>query len=209
MAWLSQRDRERLKSAVESAEAATSGEFVTVIAAASDRYLYIPILWAALVALLVPAAFMLGDWPPGWTYGAQVLVFLVLAVIVQWTPLKLWLIPRAVKQRRAARLAREVFITQGLHLMPNRAGVLLFVSAGERYVEILADRGIAERVDDAAWQRVVDGFIVDVREGRIGEGFVRAVEQCSGLMAEHFPPEPDQISLLPDHIIEIDPAPEA
>jgi putative membrane protein len=207
MALLNPQERERLKDAVEQAEAATSGEFVTVIAAAADRYLYIPILWAALIALLVPAAFVVGDWPLSWAYSTQVLVFLALALIVQWPPLKLRLIPKAVKQRRAERLAREVFITRGLHLMPNRAGVLLFVSAGERYVEILADQGIASVVDDAQWQGIVDGFVDNVRAGRIGEGFVQAIEQCSTLMAEHFPPEPDQISLLPDHLIEIDSAP--
>jgi putative membrane protein len=207
MALLNPQERERLKDAVEQAEAATSGEFVTVIAAAADRYLYIPILWAALIALLVPAAFVVGDWPLSWAYSTQVLVFLALALIVQWPPLKLRLIPKAVKRRRAERLAREVFITRGLHLMPNRAGVLLFVSAGERYVEILADQGIASVVDDAQWQGIVDGFVDNVRAGRIGEGFVQAIEQCSALMAERFPPEPDQISLLPDHLIEIDSAP--
>jgi putative membrane protein len=207
MAFLSPQERERLKAAVEHAEASTSGEFVTVIAVAADRYLYIPILWAALAALLVPAVFVVGDWPLSWAYSTQVLVFLALALVVQWPPLKLRLIPKAVKQRRAARLAREVFITRGLQLLPNRAGVLLFVSAGERYVEILADQGIAAVVDDARWQGIVDGFVAKVRAGRIGEGFVQAIEQCSALMAGHFPPESDQISLLPDHLIEIDSAP--
>jgi putative membrane protein len=207
MRFLSDQERERLKDAVAQAEAATSGEFVTVIAAAADRYLYIPILWAALAALVVPMVFVIGDWSLSWAYTTQLLVFLVLSVIIQWPPLKLWLIPKTVKQRRAARLAREVFISHCLHLNPSRAGVLLFVSVGEHYVEILADQGIAERVDNAEWQSVVDDFVAHVRAGRIGEGFVHAVEQCSAVMAEHFPPEPDQGRRLPDHLIEINQAP--
>jgi putative membrane protein len=154
---------------------------------------------------LVPAVFELGDWPAEFAYPAQIGVFLALGVLVQWAPIKLRLVPSSVKRRRAARLAREQFITQGLHSTANRAGVLLFVAVGERYVEILADHGIAANVDNAAWQRIVDAFIADVRAGRIGEGFVKAVNACGTVMARHFPPEPEKTSQLPNNLIEISP----
>lgn len=205
MGFLTDKEHSDLRAAIDRAEAATSGEFVTVIAAAADTYLYIPILWAALAALLVPAFFELGNWPEQFAYPVQIGVFLALSVIVQWSPIKLRLIPRAVKRRRATRLAREQFITRGLHSTPNRVGVLLFVAVGERYVEILADQGIAAKVDNAEWQRIVDAFVTDVHADRIGEGFVGTVDACSAVMAQHFPPEPETTSLLPNNLIEISP----
>ncbi len=72
-------------------------------------------------------------------------------------------------------------------------------------MEILADQGIAAKVDNAAWQRIVDAFVTDVRAGRIGKGFVGAVDSCSAIMAEHFPAVPESTSRLPNKLIEISP----
>ena len=72
-------------------------------------------------------------------------------------------------------------------------------------IEILADNGIAAKVDNAAWQRIVDAFIADLRAGRIGEGFVKAVDACGTVMAQHFPHEHEETSQLPNNLIEISP----
>ncbi|MCB1877515.1 MAG: TPM domain-containing protein [Chromatiales bacterium] len=205
MGILDANQRARLRAAVERAEADTSGEFVTVLASAADSYPYIPTLWAALIALLlpVPAVYAGLDWEQA--YMLQVAVFFVLASLFRWEPIKMCLIPAAVKRRRAYRLAREQFTNLGLHLTPRRAGVLLFVSAAERYVEILADQGIAEKVDNTRWQGVIDEFVAAVRAGNIAVGMERGVERCAALMTEAFPPESNQVDLLPNHLVEIGP----
>lgn len=205
MALLDTQQRANLQAAVERAEAATSGEFVTVLASAADRYTYIPTLWAALIALVLPVPLVQAglEWPQA--YLVQVGVFFALAALFRWGPVKMRLIPVEVKRRRAYRLAREQFISLGLHLTPRRAGVLFFVSVAERYVEILADQGVAERVDDGQWQVVVDEFVAAARSGDAAAGMTTAVERCAALMAEPFPPEPQSINRLPDHLMEIDP----
>ncbi len=205
MAFLNEDEKQRLRARIKEAEQKTSGELVTVIARESDPYSYIPLLWAAMAALAVPVAFVVLDlpWPLSWISMLQLGLFLVLGLALRWPPLKMRMIPRAVKQRRAARTAREIFLAQGLHHTEDRNGLLLFVSAGERYVEILADKGIDEKVDQAQWDAIVADFVKEVKAGRHAEGFAQAVGACGALLAEHFPAKPGDKNELPDHLIEI------
>ena len=96
-------------------------------------------------------------------------------------------------------------MTLGLHRTPNRTGVLFFVSVAEHYVEILADDGVAQVVDENQWRQIVDEYLKAVRSGRVGEGMATAIDHCTELMAKHFPPGQDEHNLLPDHLIQIVP----
>lgn len=205
MAFLNDADKQRLRKAIEAAESRTSGEFVTVIAHAADDYLYIPVLWAALVALLIPG---LLQWfaPAAWlehTYTIQVIGFVVIAILFRLPAIKMRLIPAAVKRQRAHRVALEQFMLQGLHGTQERNGVLLFVSVAEHYVEILADKGVDERVEAGTWDTLVSEFVANVRANRIAEGFVQTVEACGRILEEHFPWREGDRNELPDHLIEI------
>ena len=81
----------------------------------------------------------------------------------------------------------------------------MFVSVAEQYVEIVVDDGIAEVVDAGDWEQIVDEFVAAVRDGRVGRGMVIAINRCTDLMAEHFPPGENEKNLLPDHLIQIAP----
>ena len=205
MAFLSEQEQARVRDAVRRAETATSGQFVTVIASAADGYRFIPTLWAALIALAIPGIGLAAGFSYKALYTLQVFSFFTLALGFRWMPLRVLLIPESVKMRRASRLAREQFMTLGLHRTPNRSGVLFFVSVAEDYVEIVADDGVTQVVDEALWQQIVDKYVSAVRDGRVGEGMVGAIDQCTELMAKHFPPGEDEHKLLPDHLIQIAP----
>lgn len=55
MALLTQQQQQQVAEAVTRAEQHTDAEIVTVLAPRADDYSYIPLLWASLIALLVPA----------------------------------------------------------------------------------------------------------------------------------------------------------
>src|SRR3546814_4368694 len=61
MAFLTDDEKRRLRQRIEAAERQTRGELVTVIARQSDAYLFIPLLWASLVALSIPPVVVLAD----------------------------------------------------------------------------------------------------------------------------------------------------
>jgi len=217
MAFLSDAEKATLSAKINHAESRTRAEIVTVIAQSSDGYRYIPTLWAALVALSVPGlyyawvAFSSGGWVTTeitgnasyWLYAIQVLTFLGLGALFQIPAARLWMVPKTVKQQRAARHAREQFFLQKLHETNGRTGILIFVSVAEHYVEIIVDTAIADVVDNSVWNETVEEFIEHVRNGDISKGFESTIEHCREIVWEHFPAPEGRPDELPNHLIEV------
>lgn len=217
MAFLTQKEKQSLSAKINHAESRTRAEIVTVIAQQSDGYRYIPILWAALIALSVPGlyyAYLIvtsSGWiepaefmgSSTWLYPFQVLIFLGLGMVFQIPAARMLIIPNSVKNHRAARHAREQFFLQNLHQTQERTGVLVFVSVAEHYVEIIVDSGIAQAVDDNLWKQTVDEFIAHVRRGDIALGFDSTIEHCREILWEHFPAPEGRPDELPNHLIEV------
>ena len=195
-------DDRRISHAISEAEAKTSGEIVAVVASESDSYLYAPFLWAALAALAVmwPLAYL--TWMTvQWIAVIQLLVFAGLALILSSRPLRYRLVPRSILTERAHARAVEQFLVQNLHTTLGRTGVLIFVSVGERYAEILADAGIHQKVAEGTWQGIVDELTSHIGAGRTTDGFVAAIEHVGKHLAEHFPPGSAPANALPNHLI--------
>ncbi|NNM61652.1 MAG: hypothetical protein HKM03_05735, partial [Steroidobacteraceae bacterium] len=97
MIRFSAEDKARITAAIHAAEKNTSGEFVAAVARASDHYVFIPLFWSAVVALLFPGAWLLIGLPLRWVhvYQIQLLLFMVLALLFLFVPaLHLRLVPR-------------------------------------------------------------------------------------------------------------------
>lgn len=205
MTFLTTEEKARIAETVRRVEHGTSGELVTVIARRSDDYLLVPWTWSALLALMLPGVLQLFDVHPPLVsvYVSQVTLFVAVLLLLQWQPLKMWLVPKGIKQANARRLAREQFFTQKLHLTRERTGVLIFVSVAEHYVEILADEGIDSRVPAGAWDDMVANFITHVKAGSTAQGFLETIEACGSYLAGNFPARPDDTNELPNVLIEI------
>ena len=126
--------------------------------------------------------------------------FALLAVLLCLPRVRVALIPRAARRAVAHRAAMEQFDIRGIARKQNRCGILIFVSLAERYARIVADDGIAARVPQAQWQRAVDALIAHMRDGRIADGFVTAIELCGKELAAHFPRTQASRDELPDRI---------
>ena len=202
MTLLSEAELQQVAEAIERVERDTDAELVTVLAAQADDYRYIPLLWASLAALLLPGALLFfSGWLAAWQLLlVQWLTFIVLAVVFRLPALTSRLIPRSVRHWRACNLARRQFIELNLHHTVGGTGMLIFVSEAERYVEILVDRGIASRIDDAAWQSIVETFTTRVRNGQVLEGFLGCIESCGALLKQHLPATHER-NELPNHLV--------
>jgi putative membrane protein len=73
----------------------------------------------------------------------------------------------------------------------------------ERYAEIIADAGINAKVTPQVWDQAIAALTTGLKEGRPGDGFVAAIEQCGAVLAEHFPPGALNRDELPDKLVEI------
>lgn len=206
MIKFSDADKARISEAIRTAEKNTSGEFVAVVARSSDHYIFLPLLWAAFLALILPGILYFAGVPLAWihVYQIQLALFVVLALLFLFVPeLHLHLVPRHVKHARASRLAKAQFYIQGVHMTREHSGVLFFVSLAEHYVEIVADQGIHEKLGQKHWHGIIQAFVAEVHQGNVVEGFVAAITACGAAMATHYPPEPGNPNELSDGLIEI------
>ena len=131
---------------------------------------------------------MLTEWSVQRIFLVQVLMFAFAFAVLSWPPLRIALLPGAVRRGRAHRAAVEQFFARGLSRTRDRTGVLIFVSLAERYARIIADEGISAKVAHRDWQLAVETLTAHIRDGRIAQGFVAAIEQCGAVLAEHAPP---------------------
>lgn len=205
MPFIKDNDRTRITETIAKTERTTSGEFVAVIAHESDHYLFFTTLWAAIAALVVPGAMLAAGSELDLIviYAVQLAGFILVGALLLWPPLKSRFVPKAIRHAHAARAAQEQFHLLGIHRTRNRSGVLLYVSVAERYVGILADEGIHTKVGDARWQAIVDGFIGEVKAGRVADGFVAAINAIGEAMAVHYPRTADDVNELPNRLIEL------
>lgn len=194
--------QQEISDLIASVERSTDAEFVAVLARQSDTYTYIPLLWAAAIALMTPVAMIKS---PLW-FGAmdifivQWVVFIAFALIFRIPAISIRLVPKTVRHWRASNMARRQFLENNLHHTKSETGVLFFVSEAERYVEIIADRGINNMVDQQVWQAIVDEFVAAVKAGRIHEGLKSCITRCGALLEEKVPATGDK-NELPNHLV--------
>ncbi len=202
---LTSQYRRQVADTIKAVESRTDAELVTVLTRQADNYLYISTLWAAFLALLLAPLMQFLPW---WLDYQQALtlqwiLFIALAVLFRWRPLTMRLVPKKVKFWRAANLARRQFLEQELHSTEGRLGLLIFVAEAEHYVEILADRGLAEQITDENWREIVENFIREIKRGKTGEAFVHCIEKCGELLQEAAPATAIK-NELPNHLIILD-----
>lgn len=202
MTLINKQQQAKVSQAIELAEKRTDAELVTVLTGESDDYYFIPTMWAALITLVTPAVlfqtnFWLSQTDLLWI---QLIEFITLVLMFRWRSLKHFLVPKHVKYNRAALVAKEQFLVQGLHHTQGETGVLIFVSEAERYAEILADRGINNFVPDDAWDSILKLLLAQIKANNTEAGLIAAITACGDLLAKHVPSTHDRDE-LPNHLV--------
>jgi putative membrane protein len=192
---LTAEEHQRIDAAVAAVERRSSAVFALAVVPMSDRYALFPLVWAAVIALVATGLLAFLHPELGITAGffVDAALFVGLSVVFHGRPLRPLLVPRRVKHMHAQQLAHREFAARILASAQRRNGVLFFVSLGERYVEVIADRDIHARVVEGTWDKIVADFIAAVRAGRLADGFIAAIEACGRVLETHYPgekPEP-------------------
>ncbi|MBL8379830.1 MAG: hypothetical protein JNM79_18315 [Burkholderiales bacterium] len=221
---VSEADHDIVTNAVAAAEQDTSGEIVTVIAAQSNDYDDVALVWASVVAFLAMSVVALfpdfyqglyyrisGGWGHeltanqwlGTVIAFGVLKWIGVWLILLWRPVRLWLTPRAILAGRVRARAIDLFKVGTEAKTLGRTGVLLYVSLREHRADIVADEAIAAKVAPEVWGDAMAALIDLVRKGRPGEGMAEAVRQMGVVLAEHFPRGSENPNELPDRLIEL------
>ena len=202
MSLLNPQQLDTLSTVIEGVEKKTDAELLVVIARKADKYLYIPTLWAAMIALLAP---LILKFTPPWLEGddlllAQYLIFVAAASAFRILPITMLLVPKRIKFERASQIAHRQFLENNVHATLKHTGVLIFVSEAERYVEIIADSGISQFVENDRWQSSVDQLIQRIKVGDIEKGLIACIEECGELLSA-YAPVTYQKNELPNHLV--------
>jgi uncharacterized membrane protein len=96
------------------------------------------------------------------------------------------------------RRAWQLFGQLGVWDTEHNNGVLIYVMIADRVVEIVADRGIAGRIEQGEWRAVCERMERHYRAGRFREGSVAGIEGIGALLERHFPGAAPGGSELPD-----------
>ena len=221
---VSEADHDIVTSAVAAAEAQTSGEIVAVVAAKSNDYDDVALVWASIIAFLAMSVIALfpefyrglydrltGGWGHeltanqwlGTVIAIGVIKWIGMWLILLWRPLRMALTPRSIKAERVRARAIDLFKVGTEGKTVGRTGVLLYLSLKEHRADIVADEAIAAKVSADVWGNAMAALIERVRVGQPGEGMAEAVRQMGIVLAEHFPRGSENPNELPDRLIEL------
>ena len=96
---------------------------------------------------------------------------------------------------RGGTSAREravaVFGELGVSATEARNGVLIYLLLADRAIEIVADRGLSQRVDAAEWQRIMATMQGAFGSGEFEAGLTQAIAAVDAFLVRHFAIAPD------------------
>jgi uncharacterized membrane protein len=132
-------------------------------------------------------------------------------------------IDRAIKASEAAHRGEIRFAVEGaLHIEPllrsqtpreraidvfsqlriwdteHNNGILIYLLLADRDVEIVADRGIHEKVGEQEWEGICRKMEAAFRQADYEGGVVGGIQEVTRLLAKHFPPIGEDRNELPD-----------
>lgn len=204
MALFTTEELKRIEAAVAEAETKTSGEIVVHYADRSAGYRWVP--WAGALA----AAFAAGlvtwaiEWRNAWPvsalafFEAQAVAALVAYVLAGLAPVRRLLVSNGEKAQRVHEAALAQFMSSGVAATRDRTGILVFISALEHRVEILADTAIHEVCGPDYWKSVVDSIVKGIRGGKAADAVCQAVGEIGARLSQNFPRRADDENELPN-----------
>lgn len=221
---MTEADHERVSAAIAAAESGTAGEIVAVVTETSDAYHDVALHWAVLVLIAVLAwaaacpncleywwDLVVGGWHSEPSLRQLLTFLMILAVfkftvvllVLKYMPLRLFLTPGATKTRRVRRRALGVFKAAAEKRTVGRTGILIYLSMAEHRAEIIGDEAITSVTTPETWGEAMADLIAHVKQGRIADGMVAAIEDIGAVLAEHFPRSAEDRNEIPDKLIEL------
>lgn len=193
----SERDLQRIKAAVKSAEEKISGEIVPVIVERSGNYSIAnykgSLIGASLAFLLmiILDRYIIQDAANTLFYD-PVFIFLIVilggvlgAVLPNFSdPIKRLLVARQYQDIVTRQCAENAFLEEEVFNTRQRTGIMIFISFFEHEVIVMADQGISNVVDQKQWDMIVQDIIKSIRSGKIVEALENGIKQCGDILLE-------------------------
>jgi putative membrane protein len=204
---LSEKELTELSHVVADIEKKTSGELRLMIVGRSApighvyQLLFVAFLYLLTISYLIAREELwIGS---GYIY---MIAILPLALALSWVLARVPRIQRFVtndEDLTASVWARAEleFNREGLNGTKAQTGVLIFLSLMEHQAVVLADKGIASKLDAKIWKDVVDIVLQGARGKQWRAKLEEALRLCGKLLAQEFPAHAGDVNELPNHVI--------
>ncbi len=213
----STEEKEKIKASIKEAESKTSGEIAAGFIKESDNYAVYELTFAVFIGLayfIVMLFFTHGIEESikkmSWEYSSHYLLmfygfstFLVTAVVYLLANIPFidrLIVPKSVQRYKVNQRAVRYFLESGVYNTKDRTGILIFISYLERRVELLADKGISEKIPQEKWDTIVGHIIDGIKSNQLIKHLSESIRECGNLLAEQFPIQPGDVNELRDDI---------
>jgi putative membrane protein len=208
--FLTENERDQVTETVRKAESRTSGEIVPMIVSAS--YDYPKARLAAALLFSIPLALLFSHLLGAYLWLDPRNVYFFLSLLIPFFLLCNWIVnyrPALAKlfiseEEMALEVEEEAiksFFKEKLHATREATGILLFISVFEKKAWILADHGIAEKIDPGTWEKLLLELTARIGGNDRCAALCDTIEQIGRILERHFPYKRDDRDELHNLIV--------
>lgn len=190
----SDTDKNEIKEAVKNLEKESSGELVLYFAKSSHSYQGASWKMAGILGGLSLCMVILLSYlwllPP--FFSPIVISFTVLSMmaiglgLAALSPkIRMSLVAGKIIEQAAITKARDIFLQEEVFKTIDRSGILIYISELEHEVVVLGDNGINAKIQDSAWQDVVNTIVRSIKQNEPTLGIIKAIDMCKTLLLEN------------------------
>jgi putative membrane protein len=192
----------RVRGAVVAVEAQTSAEIVVALRRASGHYRQADLTAGCVAALAALCVFLYHPQPFDFTFLPLELAGFFLGAALACAhlpPLRRLFTSRRVRDENVHDAARALFVDRAVTRTKKRTGILVYLSALEREVEVVADIGVDEAALGPRWKEAKARLAVMLVNGSL-DGFLDTLKSLGPILAEELPRETDDVNELSDEV---------
>jgi len=202
--YLNEEDKKLISKEIEEFEKRSSAELVAVITKISSSYRFEILILSLLLSSLISIISLYFNDNAIKLFEIEVLSFIFFYLLInRFKKIVLLFLPKAYKYDKASLNAKREFLNLGLKDTTTREAIMFYVSMDEKYVQIIADKKINEKIDNHFWQDIISDFILSVKNKDFAQGYIKAIRSCSQLLIEKFPIQEDDKNELSNEVREI------
>jgi len=213
----SKEDLEQINKTVQKAESKTSGEIATAFIKESYDYAIYELIFAVICGFLYFVVMMFFVYEVEtfikqmfWDYSNNYLLlfygfstFLVISIfyfIANISMIDRLIVPKKVMKQKVKERAVRHFMESGVYNTRDRTGILIFISFFFFFIELIADKGINEKIPQEKWNSIVENIIQGIKSDKVIEKLKESIQECGELLEKHFPIKPDDTNELSDDV---------
>jgi len=214
---LNKEDVKNIGKAVEIAEKNTSGEIATAFINESNDYAKYELFFAFIAGFIYFAVLLMFSGKIEsliqnlfWNYSSNYLVsfygfstFIVISIfyfIANISHIDRLIVSKKVMEKKVKKRAIRHFMESGVYKTRDRTGILIFISFLERRIELIADSGINEKIDQSKWNDIVTHIIDGIKDKKLANNLIEAIDECGKLLSKYFPIKEDDENELANEI---------